>query len=53
MYENLLHNNLYKRRDQLLNNMDELGMSERRQDYNSKKAEFNQASVSMESTKKR
>ena len=53
MYENLLHNNLFKRRDQLLSNIDELGMSERKQDYDSKKAEFAQATEGMEATKKR
>ena len=53
MYENLLHNNLFKRRDQLLSNIDELGMSERKQDYDSKRAEFSQATDGMESTKKR
>ena len=53
MYENLLHNNLFKRRDQLTSNIDELGMSERKQEYDSKKAEFEQATQSMESTKKR
>ena len=53
MYENLLASNLFKRRDQLLSNIDELGMSERRQEFESKSAEFEQATAGMEATKKR
>lgn len=53
MYENLLTSNLYKRRSELLQSIDELGMSERKQDYDSKKAEFDQSTAAMESTKKR
>lgn len=53
MYENLLHNNLNKRRDQLLTSIDELGMSERRQEFDSKKAEFDQAGKATEETKKK
>ena len=53
MYENLLTSNLFKRRDQLLQNIDELGMSERKQEYDTKKVEFDQATATMENTKKR
>lgn len=53
MYENLLHNNLFKRKDQLLSNIDEFGMTERKQEYDRKKAEFAQATEGMEATKKR
>ena len=53
MYENLLTSNLYKRRDQLLNCIDEIGMSERKQEFDSKKAEFQQFTTAMDQTKKR
>ena len=53
MYENLLHNNLFKRKEQLLSNIDEFGMNERKQEYDRKKAEFAQATQGMEATKKR
>ena len=53
MYENLLTSNLYKRRDQLLNCIDEIGMSQRKQEFDSKKAEFQQFTTAMDQTKKR